>query len=499
MDVTTTQGQGARDGLLARWGERINPLVIKEVRQGGRSRVFWACFWLMLLACFLIALAAWSSTADDNGLRPQGRDFFFSFFCCLGVVHFFIIPYSAYRSLVSEREDETWVLLLLTGLGPRRILRGKVVSFLVQAGLYASAAGPFLLLSYFLNGIDLPILLTVLALGGCWLVFLTVLAVCAATLAEGKMGRAVVHFALLGTLGVGLIYALVSAYALSQEGFRLFSRERALTVFAGCFLWMMLTCGWVLFETAAARLSLPTENYSRAPRLALGVQALGSALLLLVGWFFFEPRRGADVASVLGCLHLTGCGLMLATDADGQARTLRAATRPWSLLRPGAVRGFRLAVLLLLFWGLVCAGLHGFGHLGSLASSDYGYDERLPGVLAPPVFALLYLSLPLWVARLPVSDVFSSPGAVRLLFVLGVILGGVLPPIVAIFFGERGSHPLFNLFSPFVGLSGFLEGNSGMEGGQGVGLLLCVTLVAALSVFLADRALVERERRIHAA
>ena len=58
----------------------------------------------------------------------------------------------------------------------------------MQAGLYASAAGPFLLLSYFLNGIDLPILLTVLALGGCWLVFLTVLSVCAATLAIAKLG-----------------------------------------------------------------------------------------------------------------------------------------------------------------------------------------------------------------------------------------------------------------------------------------------------------------------
>ena len=81
------------------------------------------------------------------------------------MVHFFIIPYSAYRSLAREREDETWVLLILTGLGPRRILRGKVASFLVQAGLYASAVGPFLLFSYYLNGIDLPTILLVLGLG----------------------------------------------------------------------------------------------------------------------------------------------------------------------------------------------------------------------------------------------------------------------------------------------------------------------------------------------
>ena len=505
MDVTTTEGQtGARESFWARlaerFGERLNPLVVKEVRQGGRSRVFWACFWLMLLCCFLIALSAWSTTSEDGGLAPQGRQFFFLFFSCLGVVHFFIIPYSAYRSLVSEREDETWVLLLLTGLGPRRILRGKVMSFLVQAGLYASAAGPFLLLSYYLNGIDLLILLTVLALGGCWLVFLTVAAVCAATLAEGKMGRALVHFALLGALGLGLIYALVSAYALSEEGFRIFRREQGLRIFAGLFLWMMLTGGWVLFETAAARLSLPTENYTRAPRLALVLQTLSTGLLLVVGWCLLEPAQGADTASILGCVYLTGCGLMLATDADGQARTLRAATRPGSLLRPGAVRGFRLAVLLLLFWGGVTGLLHGLAVQGGFlsVSSYYGVGERLLGVLAPPVYALLYLSLPVWLSRLSASSAFSAPASVRSLFLLLVILGGLVPPLLAVLVGQRGSYPLFNLFSPFAGLNNFLRGESGPETELDGTQLACVALVAGLFVFLADRALVAHERRAHA-
>ncbi|HLM47157.1 MAG TPA: ABC transporter permease, partial [Myxococcaceae bacterium] len=144
----------APPGLLARLGDRLNPLVVKEVRQGLRSRVFWASFGLMLLACLIISMVAYANVRD-SGLSTHGQGFFLAFFVCLGVVHFFIIPYSAYRSLAREREDETWVLLILTGLGPRRILRGKVASFLVQAGLYASAVGPFLLFSYYLNGIDL--------------------------------------------------------------------------------------------------------------------------------------------------------------------------------------------------------------------------------------------------------------------------------------------------------------------------------------------------------
>src|SRR5262249_6978199 len=147
------QGEGGMNALVARLSDAINPIVVKEVRQGLRTRVFWICFSLMLLACVTIALVAFAS-AEEKGVNQDGAYYFFAFFTCLGIAQFFIIPYSAYRSLAREREDETWVLLTLTGLGPRRILRGKFGSYLVQAALYGSAAGPFLLFSYYLNGID---------------------------------------------------------------------------------------------------------------------------------------------------------------------------------------------------------------------------------------------------------------------------------------------------------------------------------------------------------
>ncbi|HEY0093834.1 MAG TPA: ABC transporter permease, partial [Archangium sp.] len=324
--------------MLERLGDRLNPLVVKEVRQGLRSRLFWVSFGLMLLACFILSMVAYASTRDDVS-SPEGQGFFFAFFFCLAVVHFFIIPYSAYRSLAREREDETWVLLILTGLGPRRILRGKVASFLVQAGLYASAVGPFLLFSYYLNGIDLPTILLVLGLGAGWLVFLTVVAVCAATLADGRIGRALVNLVLLGTLGLSLLYSLIAAWFLSEQGYRSTTRDAEFLLGTSAFLWVMLSYGWLLFETAAARLSLATENYTHGPRLALTVQLLVSGVLLTGLWLMDTPGPGsAGATNILGCLHLTLTGIFVATDVDGQARALRTSTRPWSLLRPGAVR-----------------------------------------------------------------------------------------------------------------------------------------------------------------
>jgi hypothetical protein len=488
----TASVEAPRARWLAQWGERINPLVVKEVRQGLRSRVFWLSFGLMLLACFIISLAAYVETLE-NSLRPQGRTFFLAFFFCLGGAHFFLLPYGAYRSLAREREDETWVLLLLTGLGPRRILRGKVASCLVQGGLYASAVGPFLLFSYYLNGIDLPTLLLVLGLGACWFLFLTVVAVCAATLAEGRMGRGFVHLVLLGVLGLGLLYGQVCAYFLCQAGFRSLSDDGLLTFTLGS-LWMMFTCAWLLFETAAARLSLVTENYSRGPRRALVVQTVLSSLVLLGAWWDSRSQALAWGLSVFGCVYLTLCGLLLATDLDGQARSLRAATRPWSLLRPGALRGFRFAVLLLLFWTAACGVL-------IVLSTRSRSTVDLPGVVALPLYALLYLSLPLWVARLPRSPELSSPAAVRLLF---FVLGGLaffVPALVSlILLREEESKTFLSLLNPFLGVMLFAEGESPLdEPVLAWSLLGCVALLAALSVFLADRSLAAREREVHAA
>lgn len=505
MSTVATQGEGTLvPGFVAprwweRWGDRLNPLVVKEVRQGVRSRIFWVCFGLMLLACFVISVTAFLSTRDE-GLSSQGQGFFFAFFICLSVVHFFIIPYSAYRSLAREREDETWVLLVLTGLGPRKILRGKMASYLVQAGLYASAVGPFLLFSYYLNGIDLPTILVVLVLGGAWLCFVTVVAVCAATLADGRLGRALVHFLLLGALGMSFIYALVAAFYLSEEGYRSATRDHGFYVFVGCALWVMLSNAWLLFETAAARLSLLTENYSLGPRLALVLQTLISALLMLGLGLALNPSHNIALgASIGGCLYLTLTGLFIASDHDGQAKALRVRTRPWSLMRPGALRGFRLVVLLLLVWGAACVL---FYLLQQSRSSAEPQLLELLGVLAAPVYAILYLGLPLLVGRMPRSHWLASPVVVRLLFFMLLGLVGLVSPLMALLFDQSADEPTFNLLNPFVGLSNFArfaDSSDQVTWEVGLGLLSSLALVALLVAFATDRCLVERERRAHAA
>lgn len=479
--------------LSERLGDRINPLVVKEIRQGLRTRVFWVCFGLMLVACVLLSLMAYADVRD-GGFQPRGQVYFFTYFVSLGLVHFFVIPYSAFRSLAREREDETWVLLTLTGLGPRSILRGKVTSFLVQAALYASAVGPFLLFSYYLNGIDLPTILTVLVLGAAWLVFLTVVGVSAATLADSRLGRAFVHFLVLGLLAGGVAIGLTCAYAISDGSARLM-RERAFPYVVGVALWLMLSYGWLLFEAAAARLALVTENYARGPRRALVVQMLLSALGVAVLWWEHgQEREIAVAAGIVGCLHLTLVGLFLISDVDGQARALRAKTRGWSLFQPGAVRGFRLMLLMMGVWPIFCIVLH-------LNSTNIRIDsaQMTYATISLAAYPVLYFSAALLVAKLPRSDRLVSPAAVRVLFIVLVGLGSVLPPLLALLMDEPANHGLINLLNPIIGSVSF--GTHDYSTGQPrmpVELLYFLCGVAALAAFAADRTLVERERRVHA-
>jgi hypothetical protein len=354
--------------------------------------------------------------------------------------------------------------------------------------------GPFLLFSYFLNGIDLPTILAVLMLGGAWLVFLTLVSVCAATLADGRLGRAFIHFTLLGALGMALVQGLVAAFAMSEMGDRVL-RDDEFLYSAGTALALMLTDGWLLFEVAASRLSMSTEDYTRGPRRALVGQVV---LFMLAGagvwWAEGFKDTVPQVFGLVGMTHLVAVALFVATDVDGQARPLRAGTRPWSLLRPGALRGFRLVVLLLAAWAVVWTLMQAFSE-----SHTSPRDEALEmATLVGPAYGLLFISVAVLLGRMPRSDRLAAPVSVRLLFVVAVGLASALPPLVAVLLGLEGDDPLINLLNPVVGTVNFATYSYSTGMRMEWALLWFVLGVTGLAAFGADRVLVEREKRAHA-
>ena len=426
----------AIDRFGQRIAERASPMVVKEVRQGLRTRSFWVFFTLLLVACMVGALIAFAASTTDE----VGGSAFIAFFGILSVVQFFVIPFTAYRSMAREQDDETWVLLTLTGMGPRRVIFGKISSFVLQGGLYACAAAPFLLFSYFLNGISLPAILVAMAFAGVYQVFLVSIAVSLATAAHTKLMRSLLLFAVLAILLLGLMMGIGAGVGLA-ELFRHDSLTFDVVFAGGCVLFAMLSTAVLLFESAAAGLSLSTESYSRGPRIAFLVQIIGATVLFAIGSRVMHASQALPVGAVLISAYAVTIGAYLAADLDGLARILEH-TRG-SVFSPGAYRAFILVSAAM----LLCNGLlFGVGYSVDAPNKD------LLIIAAAPAFALFYLSLPQLLGRWLPRGATAPNVTVRIVHLLLLLTGCGLPPLIGALFSEP-SEEWLNVLNPVLGLA----------------------------------------------
>ncbi len=403
--------------------DRLNPVLLKELRQGLRSSLFWVMFALLLTLCLMVSLAPLSEPDNVNG-----DWLFWSYFMLAAVLQFFIIPYAGFRSMAREQEDETWVLLKMTGLGPRTILRGKIFSALCQGGIYLSAISPFFLFSYLLNGVSLPSIVIRVTWALVLQVFFVVVSVCLATLANSRATRSVLHFVVLAFLAAAALFGMVPMLALMRSG--LMSEEKGLFVCVA-FTLSALTGGWLFFEAGVSRLLLSSERYAAGPRIAYAVHL--ATLLALALWAVRLTSDKSDLASTVVTL-LSGYAFVLShflmEDNDGRPSRVRVGMGQWNLLEAGAFRGF-LAVTLS-FVAIAAFAL-------VLLPADDSQTQRQGWRLVAPCLGLFYVAVPTIVSRLPAL----APSPRRLLFrVSSIVLQVVMWSLSLLLASGSSMQPL---------------------------------------------------------
>jgi hypothetical protein len=436
-----------------RWSllsDRLNPILVREVQQAVKGRLFVLTVLAVLLISVVIAIGI---VGDQGGGTDAGRSVFDAGLALLVPLVLFVVPMQAYQSMRLELRSGIVEQLLLSRLRPRSIVSGKLLAAMVQFLLYVSILAPLLATSYLLRGVDLPTIVVSLVFALVFCVGTTAAAVSAA--AQGTapalqqaaqvaaaFGFGMLTFGMLGYVGSGE-YSRDIGWMLRQTEFAAALSGIVLGVGAGATLSAL---------TAQSFLLHAFENRSTGFRVFLF-----AAPLVALGWMlgFLQPRDHGAAAAVIvfaGTLLGIAFGVFMCTEQKALSPRVRAHVPRNGALAllaapflPGRDRG---VVCLLLYLG--CLAALGAAVWPVVTSSVVSPGVRITdfrvGILRMSAFAgaygVIYLTLGKWLrARLPASLLGNHLARFLLPLVLLAFL--LVPMLVDVF--ARGSvgawHP----------------------------------------------------------
>ena len=234
----------------------LSPMLVKELRQGMRTRLFVGSFILLQISMTLNVIVGLLVAADQ-------RDPSFStgiFWAIVAIPVMFILPLSGLGAVSNEMNANTLELVFLTRLSAWRIVAGKWFALVAQAVLLICAVLPYAVLRYFVGGVNVTEELITLAL------MLAASAVlCSVTVGispyQTRLTRALLVIGLVffaWAIVPALVFARFSTFGFSSAHFT-WGLGIALAVCALLFLFLML-------EIGASRIAPPAENHSAKKR-----------------------------------------------------------------------------------------------------------------------------------------------------------------------------------------------------------------------------------------
>ena len=151
--AATTETAGGRAWAGDDFPDWLPPMLVRELRQGIQSGAF---FWTFLLLQLLLVLhaaftvLATSGRFDGDLIRASGGFFWGILVITVG----FVIPLRGLNAIATERVGNNLDLVRLTRLSATRIVAGKWAAIVAQVLLVTAAILPYLVLRYFLGGVN---------------------------------------------------------------------------------------------------------------------------------------------------------------------------------------------------------------------------------------------------------------------------------------------------------------------------------------------------------
>lgn len=252
----------------ADFADGFSPMLVKELRQGMRSRLFVISFLLLQAAMIFVAIIGLSTSAKEG----EAKEMTVLFWTILGAPLMVIMPLSGLGAVGNERKANTLELIFLTRLTARRILTGKWLALVAQTVLLVYAVLPYAVLRYFLGGVNL----------GAELITIALLLVGSAALSGLAVGFSPQSSRLTRILmAVGaFVFLQFFSRILFQFGFG-GSLGSSASMNWSTYLslaWVVLLGLFLMLEFGASKIAPTAENYSTSRRL-IGLILLGAVVL----------------------------------------------------------------------------------------------------------------------------------------------------------------------------------------------------------------------------
>lgn len=366
MSEAATQDKQQEEAAQPRWLARIdqwledasdwlNPILVKETRQAMKSQQFLVWFLLLLAGCWVVTMVGLAYIGPSAYYGATGDQMYMWYAAMLAFPLLVVVPFSAFRSLASEQEDNTRDVLTVSALSPRQVINGKLGSAALQIAIYLSAIAPCLGFTYLLRGIDLVTLLLLPVLGALASLGLSLIGLLLASLSQQRYWQVLMSVAFIGGLLLlfGNVFWLVEE--LVEEGYRLYGDED-FWIGIGMILSLYLTTFLLVYFCAIACNTFTSANRSTPIRVAMAFQQA-----LYVGWVtalwmidtdFVVPAVGFLFALAYWCVAgmvLTGERPILSERVRRGLPESFAARMLFSWFTPGPGTGYLFAVSNILF------------------------------------------------------------------------------------------------------------------------------------------------------
>jgi hypothetical protein len=256
---------------FANWREwELNPIVIKELRQGVRSWTVTGMLLLFLVILFLASLGFLiSESFEINPNLGLGGVMFTWFMAILAGASIIFVPLYTGVRVAAERQENNPDLLYVTTLSPARIIWGKYLCSAYIVLLFFSACMPFMAFTNLLRGVDLPTVFFILIF-----LFLVVSAanMAAIFLACLPASRPFKFLFVLGGLAasIGLIAGWVSiSMNLMRSGVGAMMTGRDFWTISLTVAAILIALSGLLFVLSVALISPPSANRALPIRIYL--------------------------------------------------------------------------------------------------------------------------------------------------------------------------------------------------------------------------------------